>query len=82
MKLYHEAYAKRFERDHNARVWLAWHIAALQRAKKMPDIKKMLMSNTSKPRQSWREQMVIMSEWAARQNAWYEAKKKRLADGG
>jgi hypothetical protein len=50
--------------------------------KKLPDIKRMMVNNTSKPRQTWREQLVIMAEWAARRNAWLERqKKKELTDG-
>jgi hypothetical protein len=62
---------------------MAWHIAALQRMKKLPDLKKMLLNNTSKPRQTWRQQLLIMSEWAARRNAWLERqeKMKAITDG-
>ena len=75
-----EAAAKKWEREHNARVWLAWHIAALQRMKKLPDIKKLLINNTSRPRQTWRQQLQIFSEWANRRNAWLE-KQKAMTDG-
>lgn len=70
-----EAAAKRYERDYNARVWLAWHVAALSRMKKLPDIKKMFMSQTSKPRQNWRQQLQVMTEWANRRNAWLAKQK-------
>ncbi len=69
MKLLAEATAKRFEREHNARAWLAWHIAAMQRMKKLPNFKNLMLKNTSKPRQTWRQQLVIMSDWAAKHNA-------------
>lgn len=75
-----EAAAKKFEREHNARVWLAWHTAALQRMKKLPDIKKMMLSNSSRPRQSWRQQLQIMTDWAANHNA-LEQRKKALTNG-
>jgi hypothetical protein len=71
-----EAVAKRDEREHNARVWLAWHIAAFHRMKKLPELKKLLSTQTSRPRQSWRQQLVIMAEWAAAQ----QAAKKQLKD--
>lgn len=74
MKLLIEAAAKRFEREHNARVWLAWHIAAMQRMKKMPDIKKMFLNNASRPRQSWQQQLQIMTKWAAQHNAYEQQK--------
>jgi hypothetical protein len=55
-------------RDHNQRAWLAWHIAALQRAKKLPRLKSMLARE--KPRiQSWQEQVNIMQKWAMAHNA-------------
>jgi hypothetical protein len=38
--------------------------------KKMPDIKRMMLANTSRPRQTWRQQLAIMTEWANRRNAW------------
>jgi hypothetical protein len=81
LKLLIEAAAKKFEREHNARVWLAWHIAALQRMKKMPDIKRMMLNNAAHPRQTWQQQLMIMSEWAARRNAWLERQKKAEEDG-
>jgi hypothetical protein len=76
LKLLSEATARRFEREHNARAWLAWHIAALQRMKKLPDLKRMTMKNTSRPRQTWRQQLAIMTEWAAKHNL------REAADGG
>lgn len=64
-----EAASRRWEREHNARVWLAWHVAALHRAKRLPDIKKMFVNNTVKPRQTWREQLQVFSAWATAHNA-------------
>jgi hypothetical protein len=55
-------------REHNQRAWLAWHIAALQRSKKLPKLKSMLARE--KPRiQSWQEQASIMQQWATAHNA-------------
>jgi hypothetical protein len=31
----------RLEREHNERAWAVWHIAALPRAKKMPELQKL-----------------------------------------
>jgi hypothetical protein len=76
-----EAAARRWEREHNARVWLAWHVAALSRVKKMPDLKRMLKTNTSKPRQTWRQQMAIMGEWSAKHNAKVARGQKEMTDG-
>jgi hypothetical protein len=61
--------------EHNQRAWLAWHIAALYRAKKMPKLKSMLARD--KPRvQSWQEQAAVMEKWAAAHNA-----KEKLKNG-
>jgi len=46
----------------------------------MPDIKKLMLNHTAKPRQSWREQMAVMTDWANKQSLWLE--RKRLIDGG
>lgn len=81
MTLLIEAAAKKFEREHNAHAWLAWHIAALSRMKKLPDVKKLYLNNSSRPRQTWRQQLQIMTEWATRRNAWLE-KQKVISDGG
>jgi hypothetical protein len=75
-----EAAAKKFEREHNARVWLAWHIASLQRMKKLPDIKRMYLNNTSRPQQTWRQQLSVFSEWVAKHNA-AVARQKAIEDG-
>jgi hypothetical protein len=45
--------------------------------KKMPDLKKLFLNNTSKPRQTWRQQLHVMAEWAARHNE-LERRKKML----
>ena len=36
------ARAKALEREHNERAWLAWHIAALTRAKKLPKLETLM----------------------------------------
>jgi hypothetical protein len=62
-------------REHNQRAWLAWHFAALQRAKKMPTLKSMLAKE--RPRvQSWQEQSSIMKTWAVAHNT-----KLEMSDG-
>jgi hypothetical protein len=64
---------KALRREHNSRAWLAWHIAALQRTKKLPTLRSMLAKE--KPRaQSWQEQIEIMRQYAAAHN-------KRLSRG-
>jgi hypothetical protein len=55
-------------RDHNQRAWLAWHIAAMGRAKKIPRLASMLAKE--KPRQqSWQEQQMILASWSVAHNA-------------
>ena len=47
------AVAKRLRNEHNARAWLAWHIAALQRQKKLPPLKNLQMRERPRKQQSW-----------------------------
>lgn len=44
------------EREHNERAWLAWHIVALDRVKKFPDLEKLLIRPEAKRRQTPEEQ--------------------------
>ena len=37
-----EAAIWRYDREHQQRAWLAWHIAALGRAKRLPSLRKLL----------------------------------------
>jgi len=48
--------------EQNKLAWLAWHIAALSRAQRLPKFEKMLV-RPSRPRQTWQEQMAIMDQW-------------------
>jgi len=53
-------------REHNERAWLAWHIVAMQKAKRLPKLKKLLIQQPDRRRrQTWQEQMAIMGQWAA-----------------
>jgi hypothetical protein len=81
MKLLVEAAAKKYEREHNARVWLAWHVAALHRMKKLPDIKRMFLSQSSRPRQTWRQQLMVVTEWANRVNDYHARMMEQATDG-
>jgi hypothetical protein len=49
MRLHFEAAAIRAEREYQRDAWLAWHIAALSRAKRMPTLKKLLQTDKAKP---------------------------------
>lgn len=65
--------AKRLRREHDERTWLAWHIAALQRAKKLPKLETMMSRKSSrKNRQSVDEQIAVA-------RAWHAAVTKRVA---
>ncbi|RVK61942.1 hypothetical protein CN162_01475 [Sinorhizobium meliloti] len=59
--------AIRLRREHNDRAWLAWHIEALARQKKMPRLKELARASTAKPRrrQSIEEQIAIAQAWTA-----------------
>ncbi|MGE4339148.1 MAG: hypothetical protein AB7E55_24710 [Pigmentiphaga sp.] len=52
-------------REHNDRAWLAWHVAALQRADKLPKLKTLLHREKSQApqRKSWQEQLAIARQW-------------------
>jgi hypothetical protein len=56
-------------REHNERAWLAWHVEALHRAKKLPKLDALLAKEQRAPRrQTWEEQLAIMQDWSARVN--------------
>lgn len=63
-------------RRHDERAWLAWHVAALTRTKKLPKLHTLLAKKPSKRRQGWQEQMQIMDMWVARQAAVMAKKSK------
>jgi len=43
-----EAATWRYEREHHQRAWLAWHMAALSRAKRLPSLKRFMGIPASK----------------------------------
>jgi hypothetical protein len=63
MELSFKAAALRRRRDHNDRAWLAFHIAAFQRVKKIPKLDKLMIKERIV--QPWHEQMAIMDAWAS-----------------
>lgn len=65
LRIVFKAKARLAEVEHNQRAWLAWHTAALQRAKKLPRLETMLAKSTTRPRQSWQEQWQVMKLFAA-----------------
>lgn len=54
-----EAAARRLEREHNDRAWLAWHVAALTRVKKMPKLQSLTVKRRRRRPQTWQEQLAI-----------------------
>jgi hypothetical protein len=58
MSLMLEGRAAAIERDHNDRAWLAWHVAALSRQKRLAPLRS-LLSDRMHPRkvQDWRTQL-------------------------
>lgn len=58
------AAAKRRHQHHNELAWLAWHIAALGRTKKMPKLKDMLHEAPGqKRRKTWQEMHDAAKAW-------------------
>lgn len=61
-----QATTQRLEREHNERMSLAWHVAALSRTKKLPKLQTMLARSTVKRApQSWQQQLEIAKMWTA-----------------
>ncbi|KAB2673216.1 hypothetical protein F9K77_01190 [Ochrobactrum sp. LMG 5442] len=62
-----DASTYRLRREQNDRAWLAWHIEALARSKKLPKLKEFLSDAPKKPkrRQSVEEQIAIAHRWTA-----------------
>lgn len=56
----------RLSREHDANAWLAWHIEALARVKKMPKLTDMQTSKPAKRRKMTPEEMISMAHlWTA-----------------
>lgn len=59
-----EGQACRLRREQNANAWLAWHIEALARAKKLPKLKTLLSGERTQSRpQTWQEMKAIAMMW-------------------
>lgn len=57
--------AARMRTEFNQTAWLAWHIEALARAKKLPKLKDLMSTEAPKPRrrQTVEEQIAIARQW-------------------
>lgn len=61
-----DAAANRLKREHNERAWLAWHIEALARQKKLPKLKTLLHGDDRPKRvQTPQELEAITRSWLA-----------------
>jgi hypothetical protein len=67
MSLLVEGKRRAAENDHHDRAWLAWHVAALQRAKTMPTLKDVAGPRRAKKKRAMSaDQMLTMAHlWAA-----------------
>lgn len=55
-----EADEKRIEYEQKARAWLAWHIVALDRTKRLPPLKSLVgPAKPERKAQTWQEQAAI-----------------------
>jgi hypothetical protein len=68
-------------REYRARAWLAWHVAALGRVKRMPKLER-LMPKQKPPEQSIDQQMAIMRAWKERRDRMIEALKQTDSANG
>lgn len=62
LSLTFEAYNERLMYQHNERAWLAWHTAALQRTKTMPELHTLLAKKKS-PQTEMEEQLEGLKQW-------------------
>lgn len=61
-----EGATNRLKREHNDRAWLAWHIEALARQKKLPKLKELLHSEKPSGRKMTPEQLEsVTRSWLA-----------------
>jgi hypothetical protein len=62
-----DAETGRVRREQNDRAWLAWHIEALARSKKLPKLNEMMHDAPRTParRQTVEEQIAIAHRWTA-----------------
>jgi hypothetical protein len=56
------AYDETQVNDYNGRAWLAWHMAALSRSKKLPPLRN-LMSKVTTPKSAMEEQIAGLVRW-------------------
>lgn len=69
-----DAKAAAYRNEYNGRAILAWNIAALSRAKRLPKIES-LFARERGPKQTWQEQFTLMKQWHAAQE------RRKVAEG-
>jgi len=57
--------ALREKRAHDGRIWLAWHIAAFSRAKRLPRLEGLLSSRPEPRAQDWQSELAGWEAYAA-----------------
>lgn len=58
---------RRRDHEHNGRAWLAYHVAALMKAKRPPNLRALMIDTdrTERQPQGWREQIAVLRQMAA-----------------
>jgi hypothetical protein len=71
-----DAKAAAFRQEHNNRAILAWNIAALSRARRLPNVDTLFVREERQQphRQTWQEQYALMQQWEAALNRRREMK--------
>lgn len=57
-----EGARRRLLSEQDGRVWLAWHVAALSRQSKLPDLASLLQDQTKKPAQTLKQQEISVEQ--------------------
>lgn len=55
----------RIRREQNGLAWLAWHIEALHRSKRMPKLENMMVADRRRRRQTPEEMKAVLRMWLA-----------------
>ena len=69
---------ERLKREQEGRAWLAWHGAALERSKKLPDLRRFVTGRSAKPQRQTPEVLQAMCDALA--TAWGAKRANPRAD--
>lgn len=64
-----EAARNRMDREARDAAWLAWHVAALTRAKKLPRFDQFLPSKKKEQAETWQEQLMAWKSYVKQKGA-------------